>query len=223
MVGKEAVMEKIRILIADDHTIVREGLNALLMFEPDFEVVGQAVDGVEAVAKTKLLHPDVVLMDLVMPNMDGISAIQEIHHDQPEVAILVLTSFAEDNQVFAAIKVGALGYLLKDTATPELFEAIRCVKRGESSLHPSVAKKLLFRFRSESSAPSLANTLTSREVQVAQLVAKGMTNQKIGQELYISEATARFHVSNILRKLSLENRTQLVLFALREKLDAPPR
>lgn len=216
-------MEKIKILIADDHAIVREGLVALLKFEPDFEVLGLAVDGVEAVEKASQLSPDVILMDLVMPNMDGIAAIQEIHQANPQVAILVLTSFAEDDQVFAAIKAGALGYLLKDAATPEIFEAIRCVKRGESSLHPSVAKKLLLRYRTASSPPPLAETLTSREVQVAQLVAKGFTNHEIGQQLFVGEATIRFHVSNILRKLALENRTQLVLFALREKLAVLPR
>lgn len=211
-------MDKIKILIVDDHAIVREGLVALLKFETDFEVLGVAVDGVEAVKKTVELHPDVILMDLVMPNKDGISATYEIHQSNPHIAILVLTSFAEDAQVFAAIKAGALGYLLKDAATPDLFEAIRCVKRGESSLHPSVAKKLLLRYQNDPGAPSLVESLTSREIQVCQLVAKGLTNKEIGQQLFVGGGTIRFHVSNILEKLALENRTQLVLFALREKL-----
>ena len=215
-------MDKIRILIADDHAIVREGLVALLKFDPDFEVVGVAANGVEAVQKTAELKPDVILMDLVMPNKDGISATFEIHQAWPAIAILVLTSFAEDGQVFAAIKAGALGYLLKDSATLDLFEAIRCVKRGESSLHPSVARKLLLRYQNPFNAPSLVESLTHREIQVCQLVAGGLSNKEIGQQLFIEEGTIRFHVSNILRKLALENRTQLVLFALREKLATLP-
>lgn len=211
-------MSKIKILIADDHAIVREGLRSLLKFEPDFRVVGEATDGVEAVEKAGALKPDVILMDLVMPNKDGIEATREIHAANPEAGILVLTSFAEDNQVVAAIKAGALGYLLKDASTQELVEAIRCVKRGESSLHPAVARKLLLGVRADSTAQSLLETLTSRELSVVKLVAKGLTNKEIGKQLFVGEGTIRFHVSNILAKLKLENRSQIVLFALREKL-----
>ena len=216
-------MEKIKILIADDHAIVREGLSTLLKFEPDFEVIGQAIDGVQAVEMSSKLKPDVILMDLVMPKKDGISAIQDIHQSDPDIAILVLTSFIDNDRVFTAIKAGALGYLLKNTETPDLFEAIRCVRRGEASLHSSVAKQLLIHYSTEPKTPSLVETLTARELQIVQLIAKGLTNQEIGQQLALGEGTIRHHVSSILGKLSLENRTQVALFALREKLTDLPK
>jgi NarL family two-component system response regulator LiaR len=208
----------IRILITDDHAIVREGLRALIMGKPDMELVGEAADGEEAVLKARALRPDVILMDLVMPRKNGIEAIEEIKRENPDARILVLTSFAEDDQVLSAIKTGALGYLLKDSSPQELIEAIRCVYRGESSLHPAVARKLILGFGHQQNARPGVSALTEREMEVLKLVARGLSNQAVAEQLNISEGTVRFHVSNILSKLQLENRTQAVLYALREGL-----
>jgi NarL family two-component system response regulator LiaR len=208
----------IRILITDDHAIVREGLRALITVKPDMELAGEAADGEEAVLKARDLRPDVILMDLVMPRKNGIEAIEEIKRENPDARILVLTSFAEDDQVLSAIKAGALGYLLKDSSPQELIEAIRCVYRGESSLHPTVARKLILGFGHQQNARPSASALTEREMEVLKLVARGLSNQAVAEQLNISEGTARFHVSNILSKLQLENRTQAVLYALREGL-----
>jgi NarL family two-component system response regulator LiaR len=208
----------IRVLVADDHVVVRQGIRALLATEPDIEVVGEAENGREAVAETDRLQPDVILMDLVMPEMDGIEAIRRITAQQPEARILVLTSFAADDKVFPAIKAGALGYLLKDSGPEELVGAIHQVHRGESSLHPAVARKLLQELSHPPKQPPTPEPLTEREVEVLRLVAQGRSNQEIAEELVISEATARTHVSNILRKLHLASRTQAALYALREGL-----
>jgi NarL family two-component system response regulator LiaR len=212
------MIRSIRILVADDHVVVRQGIRALLATEPDIEVVGEAENGKEAVAATERLQPDVILMDLVMPEMDGIEAIRRITGQQPEARILVLTSFAADDKVFPAIKAGALGYLLKDSGPEELVSAIHQVFRGESSLHPAVARKLLQELSHPPKQPPTPEPLTEREVEVLKLVAQGQSNQEIAEELVISEATARTHVSNILRKLHLASRTQAALYALREGL-----
>jgi NarL family two-component system response regulator LiaR len=212
------MMRSIRILVTDDHVVVRQGIRALLATEPDIEVVGEAENGMEAVAETERLQPDVILMDLVMPEMDGIEAIRHITARQPEARILVLTSFAADDKVFPAIKAGALGYLLKDSGPEELVSAIHQVYRGESSLHPAVARKLLQELSHPPKQPPTPEPLTEREVEVLKLVAQGQSNQEIAEELVISEATARTHVSNILRKLHLASRTQAALYALREGL-----
>lgn len=218
----------IRILIVDDHAIVRDGMSALLEGKRGLTVAGEAVDGADAVRKARDLCPDVILMDLKMPKMTGLEAIRAIKVENPEARILVLTSYDEDDQVFAAIQGGALGYLLKDSSIPELVEAIRCVHRGEASLHPAVARKLILGINrpTERSAqpenspeppasdPNPAG-LTEREVEVLKRVAKGITNADIAAELCVGEGTVRFHVSNILSKLGLENRTQAVLYALR--------
>ncbi len=210
--------EPIRVLIADDHAVVREGLKALIETEPGLEVVGEAADGEEAVFKVRLLKPDVILMDLVMPRKDGIEAIKEIKQDDPEARILVLTSFAEDKRIISAIKAGALGYLLKDASPEELLRAIRDVYRGESSLHPTVAHRLIEEVRGPSSSEKPLESLTEREIEVLRLVAQGLSNRQIAKKLFISERTVRTHVSNILRKLHLESRTQAALYALREGL-----
>ncbi len=211
--------DAIRILISDDHTIVREGLRALFATEPGIEVVGEAADGVEAVDKARALQPDVILLDMVMPRKDGLGAIADIMRDNPKARILVLTSFAEDEKVFPAIKAGALGYLLKDASPQELLQAIRNVQRGEASLHPTIARKLI----RELSAPPpdlkpTVDPLTEREVEVLRLVAQGLSNDDIAGRLVVSERTVRTHVSNILDKLHLANRTQAALYALREGL-----
>jgi NarL family two-component system response regulator LiaR len=211
--------ETIRILIADDHAIVREGLRALIGTKPDMELVGEAADGVEAVLKARSLRPDVILLDLVMPRKDGIEAIGEIKRENPKARILVLTSFAEDEKVFPAIQSGALGYLLKDSSPQELLRAIREVYRGESSLHPAIARKLIGELnRPPENLPPTEEPLTEREVEVLSLVARGLSNQEIAERLVVSERTVRTHVSNILGKLHLANRTQAALYAVREGL-----
>ncbi len=210
--------ETIRILIADDHAIVREGLRALIGTKPDMDLVGEAADGVEAVLKARSLRPDVILLDLVMPRKDGIEAIGEIKRENPKARILVLTSFAEDEKVFPAIQSGALGYLLKDSSPQELLQAIRQVYRGESSLHPAIARKLIRELNRPSDLPATEEPLTEREVEVLILVARGLSNQEIAERLVVSERTVRTHVSNILGKLHLANRTQAALYAVREGL-----
>jgi NarL family two-component system response regulator LiaR len=208
----------IRVLVADDHIVVRKGIRALLATEQDIEVVGEAENGQQAVAQAERLQPDVILMDLVMPEMDGIKAIRCITTHQPEARILVLTSFAADDKVFPAIKAGALGYLLKDSSPEDLVGAIRQVHHGESSLHPAIARKLLQELSQPTERPPTPEPLTEREVEVLKLVAQGRSNQEIADVLVISEATARTHVSNILHKLHLASRTQAALYALREGL-----
>jgi NarL family two-component system response regulator LiaR len=205
-------------LIADDHAIVRKGIRALLATEADIEVVGEAENGRQAVEQALRLKPDVVLMDLVMPEVDGITAIGQIHKQQSDIRILVLTSFATDDKIFPAIKAGALGYLLKDSGPQELVQAIHQVCRGESFLHPLVARKLLQELAQPPAQPPAPDPLTEREVEVLQLVAQGHSNQEIAQLLTISDATVRTHVSNILGKLHLASRTQAALYALREGL-----
>lgn len=210
--------ETIRVLIADDHAIVRKGIRALLAEVPDIEVVAEAADGRTAVAQAEALHPHVILMDLMMPNMDGIEATRQIVARLPASRILVLTSFATDDKVFPAIKAGALGYLLKDSSPEELVEAIHQIHRGESSLHPLIARKVLQELTAPSGRSPTPDPLSAREMDVLRLVAQGMTNQDIAQKLSISEATVRTHVSNILNKLHLATRIAAALYALREGL-----
>jgi len=208
--------EPIRILIADDHALVRSGVQALLETVDDLEVVGEAADGQQAVRAVLALRPDVILLDLEMPVMDGIAAIEQIMAQWPDARILVLTSFATDDRVFPAVKAGALGYLLKDSGPDALVEAIRQVQRGESSLHPKIARKLIQELARPALQPPTVDPLTPREIEVLRLVAQGLGNQEIADELVIGEATVRSHVSSILSKLHLASRTQAALYALRE-------
>ncbi len=211
--------DHIRILIADDHAVVRHGLRALITTEPnDLELVGEAADGVEAVELHTRLKPDVTLMDMAMPRKTGLEAIVDIMRQNPQARILVLTSFAEDEQVFPAIKAGATGYLLKDTAPRELLQAIRDVHAGQVSLHPTIARKLVGELKRPIDLPPAEDPLTEREVQVLALVARGLANQEIADRLFIGERTVRTHISNILGKLHLANRTQAALYAQREGL-----
>ncbi len=209
---------KISVLIADDHAVVRGGLRALLDTEEGIDVVGEAADGVEAITRARALNPDVILLDLMMPRKDGLEVITEIRESDPTARILVLSSFSDDEMVFSAIKGGALGYLLKDSSPSELLQAIREVYNGESSLHPTIARKLIRELNRPSNLPPSEDPLTEREVQVLMLVAQGMSNQEIADTLVISERTVRTHVSNILSKLHLANRTQAALYALKEGL-----
>ena len=206
----------IRVFIADDHPIVRRGIRDLLETEADIQVVGEAANGQEAVAAASKLQPDIVLMDLVMPVMDGLEAIRQIKNELPHTQILVLTSFTTDDKVFPAIKAGALGYLIKDTAPEDLVRAIRQVYRGEATLHPAIAQKLLNEITAPSPKPPTPEPLTERELDVLKLVAQGLTNQEIAGELVIGVTTVYTHVSNILAKLHLASRTQAALYALRE-------
>lgn len=210
--------QAIRVLIVDDHTIVRKGIRALLAEIEGIEVVGEADNGQEAVAQAETLHPDVILMDLAMPKMDGIEATRQIKASQPESRILVMTSFAADDKVFPAIKAGALGYLLKESAPEDLVQAIRQIHRGESSLHPTIARKVLQEITHPADRPRTPDPLTEREAEVLRLVAQGLSNQDIARRLNISDPTVRTHVSNILSKLHLATRIQAALYALREGL-----
>ena len=208
----------IRVLVVDDHAIVRKGIRALLSREHEIEVIGEAADGEEAIVQAQSLLPDVILMDLVMPKLDGIEAIKQIVAQQSKARILVLTSFAADDKVFPAIKVGALGYLLKDSGPDELVQAIHHVYRGEPSLDPSIARKLLQELSHPPKAAPTTDPLTERELDVLRLVAQGKSNREIAEQLVITEMTVRTHVSNILSKLHLASRTQAALYALKEGL-----
>jgi two-component system, NarL family, response regulator LiaR len=206
----------IRIAIVDDHPVVRQGLRRMLEQRPDLEVVGEAADGAQALALARDLVPDVMLLDLLMPGTDGISAIREITRLTPTTRIIILTSFADDEYIFAAVKAGALSYLLKDAGPEELVAAVRAAHRGESVLHPMVASRLLREVRGRQQSPW--RDLTPREQEVLSLVAHGRSNQEIARELVLSEATVRTHMANILSKLHLADRTQAAIYALRQGL-----
>jgi NarL family two-component system response regulator LiaR len=208
-------MERISVLIADDHPVVRLGLRTFLDLQEDMEILDEAGDGAEAVKKVEQLLPDVVLMDLVMPGMDGIEATRRIRAISPSTKVIVLTSFADDNKVIPAVKAGAAGYLLKDVRPHDLADAIRAVYRGEALLHPAVAAKLMQEVAHGSSlAPG--EGLTDRELDVLRLIAHGLPNKEIARSLVISEKTVKTHVSNILQKLHLADRTQAALYAVRQ-------
>ncbi len=213
------VQTSIRLLIVDNQAIVRKGTIALLAQLDGITVVGEATNGQEAIDKAALLNPDVILMDLVMPEVDGIAAIQRISATQPKVRILALTSFATDDKVFPAIKAGALGYLLKDAEPEDLVAAIHQVYRGEPSLSPDIARKLLREIRQPAPhTQAIPDPLTNRELEVLALVAKGLDNQVIANRLTVTEVTVRTHISHILEKLHLANRVQAALYALRTGL-----
>ena len=208
--------ENIRVLVVDDHNVVRDGLIALLSAEPGMEIVGFGSDGIEAVELARELNPDVILLDLVMPRKDGVHAIQEIKLENPNARILVLTSFAENHQVFSAIKSGAIGYLMKDTSSEELIQAIRDTYQNKPALQPEIARQLMQDIQSQAEGIGSEESLTARETEILQQVALGKTNQEIADELVLSERTVRTHITNILAKLQLNNRTQAALYALRE-------
>ena len=212
--------DKIRVLIADDHPVVRQGLRTFLELQDDIEIVAEATDGGDAVAKVRELKPDVVLMDLVMPQLDGIEAIRQVREVSPTSKVIVLTSFDDREKVYLSVKAGAAGYLLKDADPQELAEAIRTVQRGDALLNPSIAAKLMQEVAA--GGPRAAGeTLTARELEVLRHLARGMSNKEIAGALVLSEKTVKTHVSNILGKLQLADRTQAALFAVREGLADP--
>lgn len=212
-------MDRIDVLIADDHPVVRQGLRTFLELQEEVEIIGEAADGAEAVELAERLVPDVVLMDLVMPDLDGIEATRRIRSTSPSTQVIVLTSYAEDEKIFPAIKAGAAGYLLKDVEPQQLLEAIRRVHRGEGLLHPSVAAKVIRELAERDDEQS--ERLTERELDVLRLLARGLSNKLIARELVISEKTVKTHVSNILAKLHLSDRTQAALYAVRRRLVDP--
>jgi NarL family two-component system response regulator LiaR len=209
-------MAKIRVLIVDDHGVVRQGLRTYLELLDDIEVIGEAENGLEALAQVRQHLPDVVLMDLVMPEMDGIEATRQVWAASPSTRVIVLTSFADDEKVFPAIKAGATGYLLKDVSPTDLANAIRAVQAGETRLHPDITKKLVEQLASPEPGPEpVLDDLTPRELEVLRLIAQGMSNRQIALALSISEKTVKTHVGNILSKLHLADRTQAAIYAHR--------
>lgn len=209
----------IRVLIVDDHAVVRMGLKMFFDLQTDIEVVGEAADGSEGVAMARRLEPDVILMDLLMPNMDGITAIGRIKAERPETEIVTMTSFIEEEKVTSALEAGASGYVLKDAEAEEVAAAVRAAYAGEVHLDPAVARLLAQRMRAKKSPEDeLAEPLTEREKDVLRLLGQGMSNKEIGSELFITERTARTYVSNILGKLGLASRTQAALYAVEHKL-----
>ncbi|MBI5812026.1 MAG: response regulator transcription factor [Meiothermus silvanus] len=205
---------KVRVLLVDDHGVVRQGMKLYLATDSSIEVVGEAKNGQEALTQVEKLEPDVVIMDLLMPVMDGISAIREIKKRFPEVEIVAVTSVLEDKKVVDAVQAGAMGYLLKDTDAAALSEAIHAASRGEVRLHPEAAKRLMREVRT----PEMRESLTPRETEILKLLAQGQSNKHIARETGVEERTVKAHVSSILAKLGLSSRTQAALFALKEGL-----
>lgn len=208
-------MDGVTVLIADDHPVVRQGLRTFLDLQEGVSVVGEAATGAEAVAMVEQLLPDVVLMDLVMPDLDGIEAARRIRDLSPTTKVIVLTSYAEDEKIFPAIKAGAAGYLLKDVEPDEIADGIRRVQRGEALLHPKIAARVM---REVTNEKAEGEVLTSRELEVLSGLSRGLSNKAIADELVVSEKTVKTHVSNILAKLHLAGRTQAALYAVRERL-----
>ncbi len=210
--------DPIRVLIVDDHAVVRQGLKAFLRVQDGIEFIGEAENGEEAIERAGELEPDVIMMDLVMPGMGGIETMRKLSELGSEARVIVLTSFAEDDQVIAAVKAGAAGYLLKDVRPDELASAIRTVHEGDALLHPSVAAKLMSKVADSGSGETKPDALTARELDVLKDIAGGMSNKEIAADLGVAEKTVKTHVSSILRKLELADRTQAALYAVRERI-----
>lgn len=217
------MIRTVRVLVVDDHRLVRKGLMSLLKTAAEIEIVGEAENGEVALERAQALQPDVVLLDLSMPVADGLSAIPALKKLKPAPGILVLTSFSEDERVFAAVRAGALGYVLKDCSPDDLIDAIKTVSRGQPSLSSDVAQKLVRQVhRASTPAPRPDEPLSDREIEVLKLVAVGLSNNEIAERLAISERTVGAHISRILDKLGLANRTQAALYAMREGLVTQP-
>ena len=217
---QDVAMKKIRILVVEDQHVVREGLVAILAFQTDIDVVGEAEDGIQAVEIARRTRPDVILLDMVMPRQDGLITIPKLKLAVPDARILVLSSFAESDRVYQAIKAGALGYMLKDTTRAQLLQAIRDVASGEAQLQPSIAMKVIHEFDRPSEGAMMNQMLTRRELEALRLIARGFSNQEIANTLVVHERTIAKYVSNILNKLHVSNRTQAALYAIREGLEA---
>jgi NarL family two-component system response regulator LiaR len=211
-------MKKIRILVVDDESVVREGVVAILSYQQDIEVVAEAENGIQAMEAARKTKPDVVLLDMVMPKQDGLATIPKLREIVPDARILVLTSFAESDRVYQTIKAGALGYLLKDATRVQLLQAIRDVAVGQASIHPSVALKVIHEIDHPSELMYTTEPLTPRELDTLRLIARGLSNQEIANTMSVHERTIAKYVSNILDKLHLANRTQAALYAIREGL-----
>ena len=212
-------MRKIKILLAEDHVVVREGTRKLLESQPDFEVVGEAGDGEEAVELTKQLHPEVVIMDITMPKLSGIEATKQIKVLCPSTAVLVLTGYDYDEYVFALIEAGAAGYLLKEATGDELIDAIRLVKAGEPAVHPRIMRKILDHLRTPVQEPAeiaTAESLTEREMEVLRWAVKGMSNKEIADALCLSVRTVQAHLQNIFNKLGVGSRSEAIVYALKK-------
>jgi DNA-binding NarL/FixJ family response regulator len=209
----------IRVLLTDDHAVVRQGLRMFLALDSDLEVVGEASDGAEAARLSRALMPDVILMDLIMPGMDGITAIASIKSEMPDIEIIALTSVLADDSVVGAVRAGAIGYLLKDTESEELCRAIKAAAAGQVQLSPAAAARLVREVR----APESPEPLTARETEVLRLLSEGQANKEIARSLDISERTVKSHVSNILTKLGVQSRTQAALYGIRVGLASAPR
>jgi two-component system NarL family response regulator len=222
-------MERIKVLIADDHRVVREGLMAILKTKENIEVVGEAQDGQDAIQKVRTLEPDVILMDVSMPRMGGVEATRQIKREFPHIGIIALTMYDEQQYIFDLVRAGATGYLLKDSESSQIVEAIRAIHRGESLIHPSVASKILAEFsllaQKKGKKPSWEDhDLTEREVTVLRLVADGKTNKEIANNLDLSEKTVKNHVRNIFHKLQVYDRTQAAILGIRKGIiDLEPR
>ena len=214
-------MDKIRILVTDDEIVVREGIVAILSLQPAFEVVGEASDGSEAVEIARRTKPDVVLLDMAMPRQDGLTTIPILKELLPNIRILVLTSFAESDTVYKAIKSGALGYMLKDARREQLIQAIHDVADGQASISPSIALKVIQEVSHPTELLYTSSPLTPRELETLRLIARGLTNQEIAETISVAERTVAKYVSSILEKLQLANRTQAALYAIREGLTEP--
>jgi DNA-binding NarL/FixJ family response regulator len=218
MTNTDTATSQIRVMVVDDHEVVRKGMRAFLDLLADIEIVGEAGDGSEALAMARRLEPDVILMDLLMPVMGGLTAIERIKAELPEIEIIAMTSFLEEEKVTSALEAGASGYLLKDASADRVAEAIRSARAGDVHLDPAVARLLTQRMRTRKAEP-VVEPLTDREKEVIGLLARGLSNKEIATELFITERTARTYVSNILGKLGLASRTQAALYAVEHKLD----
>lgn len=214
-------MDKTRILIADDHAMMRDGIRALLAISEDMEVVGEAADGKEAVEKTQQLAPDVVIMDIAMPRMDGLEAIRRIHKKQPRVKTLVLTQHDDQEYVLSVVKAGATGFLPKKAVSSDLIAALRALRKGESFLYPQAASILISSYLQRASGADSYDTLTGREREILKLVAEGHTSRQIAAMLYLSAKTVTGHRNKLMQKLDLHNRPDLIRYAMRRGLISP--
>jgi len=217
-------MDKIRLLIADDHELVRQGLRGFLELQDDFDIVGEGDTGIDAVEMAESLKPDIVLLDLIMPKMDGVEATRRILAADPNMKVVILSSFSDEDNVFPAIQAGAMGYILKDISPDDLAETLKETHKGKTQIHPDIARKLMQKVQqpdTPNNGSSPADELTARELDVLKCIGRGLSNKEIADDLSISHMTVKTHVSNLLSKLGLYDRTQAAIFAIREGIVSP--